>query len=192
MKIKQTFEVSRSLSEVWSFFKDIPQVAGCLPGAEYHGTGDDGKHNGKLSMKVGPFQTNFVGVAEVVFDEAVHEISLTGKGVDKKGSSRGKMSMVCKLQANTDNTTATVDADVQLSGSIAQIGRVGLIEEIANVLVADFVQNVETALMLIDGDKLEDTDHDPVRVQTSNAVSGFGLFVRAFRAWIRSLFKKAD
>ena len=100
--------------------------------------------------------------------------------------------MVCKLQANTDNTTATVDADVQLSGSIAQIGRVGLIEEIANVLVADFVQNVETALMLIDGDKLEDTDHEPVRVQTSNAVSGFGLFVRAFRAWIRSLFKKAD
>ena len=46
--------------------------------------------------------------------------------------------------------------------------------------------------MLIDGDKLEDTDHEPVRVQTSNAVSGFGLFVRAFRAWIRSLFKKAD
>jgi len=191
MKIKQTFEVSRSLSEVWSFFKDIPQVAGCLPGAEYHGTGDDGKHNGKLSMKVGPFHTNFVGVAEVIYDETVHEISLTGKGVDKKGSSRGKMSMICKLQANKDKTTASVDADVQLSGSIAQIGRSGLIEEIANVLVADFVQNVETALTTIDDDKLADTEQEPVRVQTNNTVSGLDLFLRAFGAWIGSFFKKA-
>lgn len=190
MKLNQEFEVARSLADVWEFFKDIPTVAGCLPGAEYDGLGDDGKHNGKMSMKVGPFQTSFVGVADVTYDDATHEINLSGKGVDKKGSSRGKMSMVCTLEANGASTKASVDADVHLSGSIAQIGRTGIIEEIANLLVADFVRNVEAALAVPESVDVNDENKKPSPMPASGSVSGFGLLMRALKAWVGSIFKK--
>lgn len=190
MKLNQEFEVARSLDDVWDFFKDIPTVAGCLPGAEYDGLSDDGKHNGKMSMKVGPFQTSFVGVADVTYDDETHGINLKGSGVDKKGSSRGKMSMVCKLEANGASTKASVDADVHLSGSLAQIGRTGIIEEIANVLVTDFVKNVEAALAVPEFGDVKEEDARPSPMPSSGSVSGFGLLMRALKAWFGSIFKK--
>jgi carbon monoxide dehydrogenase subunit G len=191
MKLKQEFEVAHAHTDVWEFFKDIPAVAACLPGAEYNGQDQDGKHKGKMSMKVGPFQTSFEGVAEVTYDDTAYLINMAGKGVDKKGSSRGKMTMVCQLSENGTSTNISVDAVVQLSGSIAQIGRTGIIEEIAGVLVADFVRNAEAALSVSD-DANQDDERGiiPPSVETSPAsapISGFGLMFRALKAWLRTL-----
>jgi len=80
------------------------------------------------------------------YDEAAKSVALEGKGVDRKGASRGKMTMVCTLQQAGAGASIIVDSDVQLSGSIAQFGRTGLITEIANALVADFVANAEAAM----------------------------------------------
>ena len=44
-------------------------------------------------------------------------------------------------------TRVDVDADVQLAGPIAQFGRTGIVTETANVLIRQFVQNVETKLI---------------------------------------------
>ena len=97
MQLKQDFLIDRPVDEVWSFFHDIPALAECLPGAEYLGPTEDGKHSGKLTSKIGPFQASFAGEANVAYDEDARTISLDGKGVDKKGNSRGKMTMVCKV-----------------------------------------------------------------------------------------------
>ncbi|MFE3836525.1 CoxG family protein [Pseudogemmobacter sonorensis] len=146
MKLQQEFVLSRPRDQVWAFFNDVPAVAACLPGAEYLGQADDGKHTGKMSMKVGPFQASFEGEAEVNYDAAAHKVAMTGKGVDKKGASRGKMVMDCGILDEDGKTRVVVDADVQLSGAIAQFGRTGIIQEIASVLISDFVRNVEAAL----------------------------------------------
>ncbi|MGY3617808.1 SRPBCC family protein [Bradyrhizobium sp. USDA 10063] len=201
MEIKQNFVVSQPLPTVWAFFHDVPRVAACLPGAEYLGTKDDGSITGKVSAKVGPFQASFEGEAKVRYDEDAKKVEFEGKGVDRKGASRGKMSMLCKLLPEGNATRVDVLADVQLSGSIAQFGRTGLIAEIANQLVAEFVRNAETEL----GARSDAAAADNAQAGSSTtSVAQFppgsgavkplnttSLVLAALKGWLSSLFKKA-
>lgn len=196
MKITKEFTLNRPVAEVWAFFQDIPAVAACLPGAEYLGTKDDGSHAGKMSMKVGPFQAAFEGAANVTYDDTVHTVAMDGKGVDKKGASRGKMKMNCAITGEGDATHVSVDADVQLSGSIAQFGRTGIIEEIAGVLISDFVANVEAALPATGATTSTSAGKttSPAAATSSATpaksapISGFRLIWLSLRSWLRSLF----
>ena len=199
MEIKQNFVVSQPLPTVWSFFHDVPSVAACLPGAEYLGTKDDGSLSGKVSAKVGPFQASFEGEAKVKYDEDAKKVAFDGKGVDRKGASRGKMSMLCTLAPERNATRVDVVADVQLSGSIAQFGRTGLLTEIANQLVAEFVRNAEAELgqrnapaggvQAAPGAATPATSGGSGVVKPLNPTS---LFFAALKAWLASLFKKAS
>jgi carbon monoxide dehydrogenase subunit G len=201
MEIKQNFVVSQSLPTVWGFFHDVPSVAKCLPGAEYLGTTDDGSLKGKVSAKVGPFQASFEGEAKVKYDEEAKQVEFEGKGVDRKGASRGKMSMSCKLLPEGNATRVDVLADVQLSGSIAQFGRTGLITEIANQLVAEFVKNAETELGNRNtgtsgaGLQADTSTRDVSRTQQGSGVvkplNTTSLLFAALKGWLKSLFKKA-
>lgn len=204
MKLKQEFVVAHPREKVWAFFHDVAAVADCLPGATYLGEKDDGAHSGTMSMKVGPFQASFEGAAKVDYDEAGHSVSMEGKGVDKKGASRGKMKMGCQLVEEGGATRVTVDADVQLSGSIAQFGRTGIIEEIASVLIADFVSNVETRLAPADAGPATAPSASGASEgapsissarqagATKAPLSGGRLLWLAIRGWFRSLFRKKN
>jgi carbon monoxide dehydrogenase subunit G len=202
MEIKQNFVVSQPLPTVWAFFHDIPSVAACLPGAEYLGTKADGSISGKVSAKVGPFQASFEGEAKVKYDEEAKKVEFEGKGVDRRGASRGKMSMLCKLVPEGDATRVDVHADVQLSGAIAQFGRTGLITEIANQLVGEFVRNAETELgarsVAAAGADNPQADSSTKSVAQFSPASGAvkplnttSLFFAALKGWVSSLFKKA-
>jgi carbon monoxide dehydrogenase subunit G len=204
MQLKQDFLINRPADEVWSFFHDIPALAACLPGAEYIGPTEDGRHSGRLTSKIGPFQASFAGEASVTYDEAARTIALDGKGVDKKGNSRGKMTMVCKVTPAAGGTAVTAESDVQLSGAIAQFGRTGIIAEVSNVLVADFVRNVETRLNAEAAASAADTavpasasgaqavvHAAPPRaapVAPARPIGGFRLFFLALKGWFRNLF----
>ena len=202
MEIRQKFVVSQPLPVVWKFFHDVPSVAACLPGAEYLGTDEDGSIKGKVSAKVGPFQASFEGAAKVKYDEDAKKVEFEGKGVDRKGASRGKMSMLCQLLAEGEATHVDVAADVQLSGNIAQFGRTGLLTEIANRLVAEFVRNAETELgnkgngAAASGnspaDALSKSDSQTSRgTGPVNPLNTSSLFFAALKSWLKSLFKKA-
>lgn len=198
MKIEQEFTLDRPRPEVWAFFKDVPAVAACMPGAEYLGEEAPGRHNGRMSVKVGPFQASFEGVADVVYSDETHSVSMVGKGVDKRGASRGKMKLECALHDEGEGTRVTVDADVQLSGSIAQFGRTGIIQEIASTLIADFVSNVEETLAPSEvssrgtaaSEAPGEGDKGPQQPQakgSGRALSGTRLMWIALRNWLRSL-----
>ena len=190
MKIRQEFTVTQPLPAVWKFFHDIPSVARCLPGAEYLGTGEGGKHSGKVSAKVGPFQASFEGEADVRYDEASKTIAFEGKGVDRKGASRGKMTMDCVLAELPGATRITVAADVQLSGTIAQFGRTGLITEIANVLVADFVRNAEQELAARASPPDGASGPSEALPAAAMPIGGITLLLMSLKAWLRSLFRQ--
>jgi carbon-monoxide dehydrogenase small subunit len=204
MQLKQDFLINRPADEVWAFFHDIPALAACLPGAEYIGPTEDGRHSGKLTSKIGPFQASFAGEASVTYDEAARTIALDGKGVDKKGNSRGKMTMVCTVTPAAGGTAVAAESDVQLSGAIAQFGRTGIIAEVSNVLVADFVRNVEARLNATAAAAVAAA---PTPVSTPGAeavmpapppraapvaparpIGGFRLFFLALKGWFRNLF----
>lgn len=146
MKISQQFTVARPPAEVWAFFQDVPAVARCMPGAELTEDKGDGLYAGKVKVRLGPFGANFEGEAKVSADPAARSGHVEGKGVDRRGGSRTRMVMDYRLQPAGDGTEVTVDADVTLAGAIAQVGRTGLIQETANILVQDFVSALEAQL----------------------------------------------
>jgi carbon monoxide dehydrogenase subunit G len=185
MKLHQEFTMARPLEEVWSFFHDVPKVAACLPGAEYIGPKEDGRHSGKVSAKVGPFHASFEGEANVRYDDERKSVAFEGKGIDRKGASRGKMTMTCMLQPAGQTTAIVVDSDVQLSGSIAQFGRTGLIAEIANSLISDFVKNAEAAI-----DARHSAAADALaNLPAARPIGGMALFCAALKGVVKSWFR---
>lgn len=146
MKISQSFTVSQPLAVVWALFQDVPTVARCMPGAELTEDKGNGVYAGRLGIKLGPFAAHFDGEASLAPNEAEHTGRVEGKGLDKRGGSRTKLVMDYRLEEAEDATRVTIDADVQLSGPIAQFGRTGIINETAAVLIGQFVKNVEAQL----------------------------------------------
>jgi carbon monoxide dehydrogenase subunit G len=146
MQIKQSVIVNRPREEVWALFQDIPTIAGCMPGAELTRDNGDGTYAGVVSIKLGPFKAAFEGEVQHRPDPAVFSGKAEGRGIDKKGGSRSRMTMNYVLIDKGDATDLAIDAEIQLSGPVAQFGRPGIITETAKLLIQQFVANVETEL----------------------------------------------
>jgi carbon monoxide dehydrogenase subunit G len=212
LEIKQSFTVARPLLEVWALFQDVPVVAGCMPGAELLADKGNGAYQGRVSIKLGPFGASFEGEAQVTPDPATHSGHVEGKGTDKRGGSRSKLTMDYRLAEAPGGTKVDVDADIQLVGPIAQFGRTGIVTETANVLIRQFVQNVEQKLAAMPAST---TAASVATAATSeggassatatasassavkpapapvNQISAFALLGAVIASWFRRLFGKA-
>lgn len=146
MQIKQSVTVNRPREEVWALFQDIPAIAACMPGAELTRDNGDGSYAGIVSIKLGPFKAAFEGEVQHQPDPDNFSGRAEGRGIDKKGGSRSRMTMIYALTENGDATDVVIDADVQLSGPVAQFGRPGIVSETAKLLIGQFVTNVEAEL----------------------------------------------
>lgn len=181
MQVQHQFEVQRPIDPVWSFFQDVPSVAQCLPGAELLEVKDDGTYSGKVSIKLGPMSATFEGDAKVTSDVAAHTGLIDGKGVDRRGGSRGQVKVTYRLAVSAPAVTGVeIDADVQLSGAAAQFGRTGLINEMSNRLIGEFVSCVEAKLA---ASTVEEAEHIK-----AGEVKGISLFIQSLIAWIRRIF----
>ena len=149
MEIKQSFTVARPIGDVWALFQDVPVVAGCMPGAELLADKGNGLYSGRVGIKLGPFTASFEGDAQLTVDPAAHSGHLEGRGTDKRGGSRSKLVLDYRLTDTGGATRVDVDADVQLAGPIAQFGRTGIVTETANILIRQFVQNIEAKLVAL-------------------------------------------
>ena len=146
MQITETVTLRRPREEVWALFQDVPEVASCMPGAELTGQRDDGSYTGKVSIRLGPFTAAFEGEVEHHPDPAAYTGTAVGRGVDKRGGSRSRMTMGYALTEVEGATKLAVDAEVQLSGPGAQFGRPAIVTETARLLIGQFVANVEAKL----------------------------------------------
>lgn len=202
MKISQTFNVSQPPDVVWAFFQNVPELALCMPGASLTEDKGDGVYAGQVAIKLGPFTASFEGEAKVQSDEATRTGHAEGKGFDKRGGSRSKLVMDYKLMESGDQTEVSVDADVQLSGPIAQFGRAGVIEETAKLLIGQFVTNLDAKLAAAhppaaasDSDQkvVEAVSADarvdaPTAPPADNAVNGFALLRMIIAGYFKRLF----
>jgi uncharacterized protein len=107
------------------------------------------------------------------------------------------MSMNCLLLPSGDLTSVVVDSDIQLSGTIAQFGRTGLISEVANALVANFVRNAEAELgsahsstQSADGEVA--TESSAANTTAGSPIGGFALLALLLKGLFRSLFRRSD
>lgn len=180
MKVSHQFEVARDSETVWEFFQDVPAVAQCLPGAELMNVNDDGSYSGKLSVKLGPMTAAFEGTAIVEPDPATKTATIEGKGVDKRGGSRGQVKLNYAIEGAGGSSTVDIDADITLSGPAAQFGRTGLINEISKRLIGDFVECLEG--------KLSATSEEAADQIRAKEVRGISLFFASLWSWLKSLF----
>jgi len=182
MKISNEFEVARPVDTVWEFFQDVPSVAQCLPGAELTDDKGDGVYAGSVSVKLGPMSAMFEGEATVTPDPAAKSARISGKGVDRRGGSRGQVKVDYRLDAVDSGTRVTVDADVTLAGSAAQFGRTGLINEMTTRLIDDFVACLEAKLAA-------PTLDEAMAISNPTHVRGLSFFWASLQAWLRRLFR---
>ena len=146
MEIRQRILVSRPVDEVWTFLADVPTVAACIPGAELGEGGEDGRYSGRFNVKVGPLTAKMEGEGRLVRDDATRTGTLEGKGLDKRGGSRVTAVLRYSVIAEGEGSAVEVEADVTLTGPLAQIGRTGIIDDVARSITRDFAAALEDRL----------------------------------------------
>ena len=146
MQIQQRIRVARSIDEVWAFLGNVPVVVSCIPGAELGEQIGPDRYKGSFRLKVGPLSAKIDGEGDVQRDEVERTGRITGKGIDKRGGSRVSASVVYRVSAEGTGSLVDVSADLDLSGPLAQIGRTGVIEDVARRLTEEFSTAIEAKL----------------------------------------------
>lgn len=182
MKIIQEFTVARPLTAVWEQFQDVPAVAQCLPGATITEDKGEGVYAGNISVKLGPIASTFEGEARITADAAQHTALIDGKGVDKRGGSRGQVKVNYTLAESAGGTRVEIEADITLAGPAAQFGRTGLINEMSRRLIGDFVNCLEAKMAAT-------TEAEAADIKAAE-VRPLRLFLASLVSWIRNLFRK--
>lgn len=144
-----TVEVRSTLSspveDVWAVLADPARLVACLPGAAMTEDLGDDRYRGRAVVALGPVSLRFEGLAHVVErDPAAHRLRLLAQGADRGGSST---QAVIRLAADPDDgggTTLWADADVHLSGRVAQFGR-ALAGDVSRRLFERFAEAVDEA-----------------------------------------------
>nr|WP_246680964.1 SRPBCC family protein [Mesorhizobium sp. B2-4-9] len=148
MTFGQSFIVSHPPEIVWDFFGRIGEVASCLPGAALAGEPVNGHVEGRIKVKVGPISAEFQGVADVTRDDTSRTGQISGAGRDQRSNSatRGLIGYVLKPGANAGETQVDVTIGYTLTGMLAQFGRSGLVQDVANRIIEAFATNLEAKL----------------------------------------------
>lgn len=182
MQISHEFDVARPLAEVWEAFQDVPMVAQCLPGAALKEDKGNNLYAGNISVKLGPIASTFEGEAQITSDPVRRTALIDGKGVDKRGGSRGQVKVTYGLSEVDTGTRVKIDADVTLAGPAAQFGRTGLINEMSKRLIGDFVGCLEA--------KMAATTPEARATIEAPEVKPFRLFWSSLVAWLKKLFAR--
>lgn len=146
MEITRKVSVGKPPDQVWAFLSDVRAVAECVPGLHLLEERADGTYIGTFEVKLGPMSAKLQGEGTLRRDDQTRSGVLEGKGVDRRGGSRVKGVMRYELVEEARGTGIEVHADVMLSGPLAQVGRTGIIEDVARALTSEFAANLEARL----------------------------------------------
>lgn len=150
-EINQQFEIDQPPEMVWRFFQDVARVVTCMPGLEYGGTAEREfgaeTHLGKVRIKLGPVTAAFEGEATIMeTDAADRSACIKSKGVDKRGGSRASASVFYKIEDNGSGSRVRIDADIKLSGALAQMGRTGIVQDVTAQITEQFADSLRATL----------------------------------------------
>ena len=146
MLIENQFDVPAPVDHVWAYMLDVERVAPCMPGAELTETVDDRNWKGKVSMKFGPVSLSFAGtVAMEEWDDEAHRVVLKAKGMEQKGKGAASANVTSWLEPGDGVTTVKMQADITLSGFVAQISR-GMLPDISARLTQEFADCLKQSM----------------------------------------------
>lgn len=187
-KLAHSFEVEAPLDRVWATLIDIERVAPCLPGAEVTDSGG-GVYSGNFTIKLGPTTAAYAGKLELTeLDDAAHRVVMSANGRDKRGQGSAKATIVSSMSESSGVTRVAVDTDFSLTGRLARFGRGGMIEDVSNRLVGDFVACLRETIETPAGGGAESGLEPPAARAEARPIRGGRLFLQVLWDRIKRLF----
>ena len=145
MQLEQTFELPFRREIAWAAFHDPPMLVSCLPGASLTGSPGATPLEFELAVKLGPIAANFSGQGDLTYEND-YKGKLAGSGTDRGTGSRVKGSAAFELHEIEGGTRIRLLIDYTLTGALAQLGRSGIIKELAAGITRQFAANLRSNL----------------------------------------------
>jgi carbon monoxide dehydrogenase subunit G len=144
--IENEFEVPAPIGRTWEYLLDVEKVAACAPGAELTEVVDDHTWKGRMLMKLGPVSLSFSGTVTMQErDDDAHRVVLVAKGQETKGKGAASATVTSWLEDHGSETRAKMQADITLSGTVAQLSR-GLLPDVSARLTHQFAECLRASI----------------------------------------------
>jgi aerobic carbon-monoxide dehydrogenase small subunit len=172
--LTQSFEVAHPPQQVFALFEDIGAVASCLPGVVLTDATDLAHVEGEMRLQIGPIAASFVGAARVERDPADLSGRIVGIGNDRRSRSATQGEIRYRLAPIEQGAATRIDLSIgyTLTGMLAQVGRSGLVRDLARRLIAVFAANLDAKL----------SGRAPAAQEQGQSLDGLSLVVGALRA----------
>ncbi|MCA1501570.1 MULTISPECIES: 2Fe-2S iron-sulfur cluster-binding protein [unclassified Bradyrhizobium] len=143
--LDQRFTLPYPPAKVFAMFEDIAGIAACLPGVSLSSTPKPERVEGSIRVRLGPIAASFEGAARVERDPATLSGRIVGIGTDQRSHSATQGEIRYRLLPLEGGAATAVELSIgyTLTGMLAQVGRPGLVRDLAKRLVAEFVANLD-------------------------------------------------
>jgi carbon-monoxide dehydrogenase small subunit len=180
---KDHFTIGCPPDAVFDMFGDVARVAACLPGASLTGVPTRERAEGLIRIKLGPVSANFRGAAHIERDRQNLSGRIVGTGSDQRSRSSTQGEIRYQLVPIEQGAATRVELSIgySLRGVLAQIGREGLVRDLASRLTADFARNFERQLS---GARPDGSVEGP------RNLDGFSLLIGLLRARVRRALRR--
>ena len=143
--LDQRFTLLHPPAKVFAMFDDIAGIAACLPGVSLTAPPRPERIEGVIRVRLGPIAASFEGAARVERDPATLSGCIVGIGTDQRSHSATQGEIRYRLVPLEGGTATAVELSIgyTLTGILAQVGRPGLVRDLARRLVAEFAGNLD-------------------------------------------------
>jgi carbon-monoxide dehydrogenase small subunit len=143
--LDQRFTLLHPPARVFAMFDDIVGIAACLPGVSLTAPPKPERIEGVIRVRLGPIAAAFEGAARVERDPATLSGCIVGIGTDQRSHSATQGEIRYRLVPLEGGTATAVELSIgyTLTGMLAQVGRPGLVRDLARRLVAEFAGNLD-------------------------------------------------
>jgi len=141
---EKQFELPYPPAQVFAMFGDIVGVAACLPGATLTAPPKGNRVEGAIRVKLGPIAASFQGAARLTQDPDDLAGRIVGVGKDRSSRSATQGEIRYRLVPIEGGAATRVDLSIgyTLTGMLVQVGRPGLVRDLAGRLIAEFAGNL--------------------------------------------------
>jgi carbon-monoxide dehydrogenase small subunit len=183
--LEQQFTVAHPPEQVFAMFDDIAAVAACLPGASLTAPPKPERVEGAIRVRIGPIAATFQGAARVERNPADMSGRIVGIGNDRRSRSSTQGEICYRLVPIEQGTRVDLSIGYTLTGMLAQVGRPGLVRDLAARLIAEFAGNLDRRLS-------GTSQGEATTVELNGMALVFGLLRARVARWVGRFSSRDD